>query len=121
TSGISGGFAASRGRAFLAVVIREAVVVTSAQRQTFCATASAHWGVGPPGSRCRCEWQSRSGGRAIPVGAQQCRRALGLDPVRGIEMMALLEHLECEVREDPSCAFSHPPVVIRVASTTERE
>ena len=37
---------------------------------------------------------------AVPVLAQQPAQALGLHPVRGIEVVAVFEHLEPEVGED---------------------
>jgi hypothetical protein len=56
---------------------------------------------------------------ARPVSSQRSRGALGLDPVRGVEVVALLEYLEREVRKDLSRPLTHPRVVVGVAPPAE--
>jgi hypothetical protein len=56
-----------------------------------------------------------------PVSPQRLRGTLGLDPVRWVEMVALLEHVEREVAEDLARSVGHPAVVVRVAPTAKRE
>ena len=46
-----------------------------------------------------------------PVSAQRVCGPLRLDPMRRVEVVALLEHVEGEVREDVGRSLGHPAVV----------
>src|SRR5207253_9716067 len=52
---------------------------------------------------------------------EQPRVPLGLCPVRWIEVVSALEHLEAEIRERRSETIGHEPVVRRVAEPTQHE
>jgi hypothetical protein len=47
--------------------------------------------------------------------------ALGLDPVRGVEVVALRKRLDSEVGEDRRQPLRHSCVVVGIAAATERE
>jgi hypothetical protein len=52
---------------------------------------------------------------SCPVSAQRLCGALGLNPVRCVEVVALVEDVEGEIGEDRARPFGHLTVVVRVA------
>jgi len=56
----------------------------------------------------------------MPERLQRTCEPPGLDPVRGIEVVTLLEHFELEVGENARKAGSDLLVLVRVAETAER-
>ena len=58
---------------------------------------------------------------APPKFLEGAGKAFGLDPVGRVEVVALLEHLELEVREHSAQTFRELPVLVRVAESAERE
>src|SRR6185295_11580658 len=62
------------------------------------------------------------GGGALRPEIPQCpSAALRLDPMRGVEVMSLVEDLEREVGEDPARSLGHTTEVARIAPRLERE
>src|SRR5262249_57028167 len=71
-------------------------------------------GSGPDGS-------PTSGFRALPEGKERPGKSFGLDPMRGVEVVALGKRLDREVGKDRREPVGHAGVVIRIAATTDRE
>ena len=59
--------------------------------------------------------------RTPPQPLQRDRKTLGLDPVRWVEVVPPLEHLELEVREHSAQPLRDLPVLVRVAERAEGE
>src|SRR6185312_5103991 len=52
---------------------------------------------------------------------QRARESLRFDPMRRVEVVALLEHLELEVGKDPSESSTDLAKLVGVAQSTKRE
>ena len=58
---------------------------------------------------------------SCPVSPQRPRSALGLNPVRRVEVVAFVEYLESEIREDRAGSLGHRAEVMRVAPAAQRK